>query len=261
MKSSAGCGAAVLRLWALAVLVLASSMPARAVCTDGASVAVRDAVAIDARTLRLRDGSELRLAGVESLWPASDSRAVATLADLVRGRELTIHDATKPDRYGRRVVFAVVSGHQELLQGMLLEQGVVVAAGTAIPPDCANYLTKRENVARAAKRGAWAESDDIKSAEMLGDILAQVGRFAVVQGKVISVRESGATIYVNFGRRWTRDFALTVSKRLVRDFEAAGIKLKSLESRIVRVRGFVEQRGGPRIQAFASGQIEVVGDR
>lgn len=260
MKSSAVRGAAACRLLAM-VFVLASAVPALAVCTDGAPVAVRGAAAIDARTLRLQDGSELRLAGVESLWPASDARGVAALADLVRGRELTLHEAAKPDRYGRRVAFVVVSGGEKFLQGMLLEQGALVAAGSAISSDCANYLMKQENAARIAKRGVWNESDAIKSAEMPGDILAQMGRFVVVQGKVISVRESGATIYVNFGRRWTRDFALTVPKRLVRDVEAAGIKLKSLESRIVRVRGFVEQRGGPRIQAFASGQIEVVGDR
>ena len=34
-------------------------------------------------------------------------------------------------------------------------------------------------------------------------VLAEQGRFALVEGKVVSVRESGATIYVNFGRRWT----------------------------------------------------------
>jgi hypothetical protein len=30
---------------------------------------------------------------------------------------------------------------------------------------------------------------------------------------VLSVRESGATIYVNFGRRWTEDFTVTILKR------------------------------------------------
>jgi hypothetical protein len=41
--------------------------------------------------------------------------------------------------------------------------------------------------------------------------------------------------------------------------EAAGIALKSLENRRVRVRGWVEARGGPRIELFRAGQIEVLG--
>jgi hypothetical protein len=43
-------------------------------------------------------------------------------------------------------------------------------------------------------------------------------------------------------------------------FEAAGVTLASLESRRVRVRGWVERRGGPRINVLRVGQIEVIGD-
>jgi hypothetical protein len=42
-------------------------------------------------------------------------------------------------------------------------------------------------------------------------------------------------------------------------FETAGIALKSLENRRVRVRGFIEARGGPRIEAVRVGQIELLG--
>jgi hypothetical protein len=89
--------------------------------------------------------------------------------------------------------------------------------------------------------------------------LASVGQFAVVEGKVLSVRQAGAAFYANFGRRWTQDFAVSISRRMVGSFEAAGINLKSLENRHVRVRGFIEQRGGPRIELFRVGQLEVVG--
>jgi hypothetical protein len=82
----------------------------------------------------------------------------------------------------------------------------------------------------------------------------------VVEGKVLSVRQAGTTFYVNFGRLWTRDFAATISKRMMTSFEAVGINLKSLENRHVRVRGWVEQRGGPRIELLRVGQIEVMGE-
>jgi hypothetical protein len=95
---------------------------------------------------------------------------------------------------------------------------------------------------------------------MPGDILAVVGQFVVAEGRVRSVREAGATLYINFGRRWTQDFAVTIPRRNLAAFEAAGIPLKSLERRRIRVRGWVEQRGGPRIHASWTGQIEVVGN-
>jgi hypothetical protein len=95
---------------------------------------------------------------------------------------------------------------------------------------------------------------------MPGDILAVVGQFVVAEGRVQSVREAGATLYINFGRRWTQDFAVTISRRSMAAFEAAGVPFKSLERKRVRVRGWVEQRGGPRIHASWAGQIEVVGN-
>ena len=72
----------------------------------------------------------------------------------------------------------------------------------------------------------------------------------------MSVRERGATIYVNFGRRWTEDFTVTISKRNERSFTAAGFELKKLAGRRVRVRGWIEERGGPWIEAARPEQIE-----
>ena len=124
---------------------------------------------------------------------------------------------------------------------------------------CADALLAAENAARTAKRGLWANPNFAPlSSENLPGLEAARGHFALVEGKVLSVRESGATIYVNFGRRWTRDFTVTVLKRQRRAFAAAGIDLKQLEGRRIRVRGFIEQRGGPIIAASAPEQIELI---
>src|SRR5262249_7813926 len=80
-------------------------------------------------------------------------------------------------------------------------------------------------------------------------------RFAIVEGKVLSVRESGPTIYVNFGRRWTQDFTVTIAKRNESAFTSAGLEPKRLQGRRVRVRGYVEQRGGPWVEATQPEQI------
>jgi hypothetical protein len=74
---------------------------------------------------------------------------------------------------------------------------------------------------------------------------------------VLSVRESGGTIYVNFGRRWSQALTVTILKRNERTFAAAGLDLRKLENRRVRVRGWVEQRSGLRIEATRPEQIEI----
>jgi hypothetical protein len=124
--------------------------------------------------------------------------------------------------------------------------------------DCAMELLARERAARAAKLGLWADSYyDLLAADNPAGVLAQRDRFALVEGKVLSVRESGATIYVNFGRRWTEDFTVTILKRNERKFVAAGVEPKRLAGRLIRVRGWIEERGGPWIEPAYPEQIEL----
>ncbi|MDQ8732804.1 thermonuclease family protein [Bradyrhizobium sp. LHD-71] len=221
----------------------------------------RVASTLDARTLRMQDGREVRLAGVEdstSGLPAKPDQRVA-LERLTAGRDIVLRGSAKPDRYGRLVAFAFVQDQDTPIQAHMVDDGHLLVAAAIDDRDCARLLLAREDRARRAGRGLWAEPAAIKNTEMPGDILAGIGQFVVVEGRVQSVREAGATLYVNFGRRWTQDFAVTILRRNVAGFETAGIPLRSLERRRVRVRGWVEQRGGPRIQASWAGQIEVLG--
>jgi hypothetical protein len=98
----------------------------------------------------------------------------------------------------------------------------------------------------------------MRHAENPASILGDRGRFALVEGSVLSVRESGGTIYMNFGRRWSEDFTVTIAKRNERMFSAAGLEPKKLERARVRVRGFIEERGGPWIEASRPEQIEIL---
>jgi endonuclease YncB( thermonuclease family) len=211
---------------------------------------------LDARTLRMEDGREVRLAGIET--SAADT---STLRALVAGRDVALRGETDaPDRYGRQPAFVFADSADMPVQSQLLARGEALVSADIGDKACAAELAAAEAVARRAKRGIWATSAAIKNAESPGDILTRIGRFTVVEGKVLSVRQAGATTYINFGRRWTRDFAVTISRRMVPHFEAAGISLKSLENKRIRVRGFIEARGGPRIEALRVGQIELAGE-
>jgi hypothetical protein len=184
----------------------------------------------------------------------------SALAALVADREVTLRgEDDAPDRYGRQPAFAFLDGAETSVQGLLLAQGEALVSASVANKDCASTLMAAETAARETKRGIWADPAAIKNAESPGDILTGIGRFTVVEGKVLSVRQSGATTYLNFGRSWTRGFAVTISRRVNTALEATGFAVKSLENRRIRVRGWVEARGGPRIEVFRVGQVELLG--
>ena len=218
----------------------------------------RVAAVTDARSFRLADGREIRLAGVEPVSPEAARRTTA-LSAIIGGRDVMLRgEDDAPDRYGRQTAFVFVAGEENSVQAALLAQGEALAAADIMEKDCAGALLAAEAAGRAAKKGIWADPSATKNAESTGDILAGNGRFMLVEGRVLSVRQAGATIYLNFGRNWTRDFAVTISRRVVPSLEAAGMAPKSLENRRIRVRGFIETRTGPRIELLRPGQLELL---
>jgi endonuclease YncB( thermonuclease family) len=245
------------------LLLIAAVDPASAAgCAFAPQGEGRVAEIIDARSFRLADGRDVILAGIEPAT-SSDSNASqsAALAAIIAGHDVTLGgNDDMPDRYGRQPAFVFADSSETSVQAQLLAQGAALVAATVTDKDCAAALVAAEAAARIAKRGIWADPTVIKNTESSGDILAGIGRFMLVEGKVLSVRQAGATTYLNFGRNWTRDFAVTIPKRMIAVFEGAGIMLKSLENRRIRVRGWIEARGGPRIEALRVGQIELLGE-
>lgn len=209
---------------------------------------------VDARSFRLEDGREVRLLGIE---PAPTATARQALAAILLDREVSLRGVDDaPDRYGRQTAIVYRANSDTPVQSLLLSQGEALVSAEVADKDCAAALLSAEAEARRARRGVWASPAVIKNAESPDDILSGIGRFTVVEGRVFSVRQAGATTYLNFGPRWTRDFAVTISRRIMPAFESAGIAPKSLENKRIRVRGWVEGRPSPRIEVVRVGQIE-----
>jgi endonuclease YncB( thermonuclease family) len=244
-------------------IVAAGNPAAAAPCALEPQGEGRVTAVIDARSFRLEDGREVRLAGIE---PAGAERSTAefvrALASVLAGHEVRLRGQDdNPDRYGRQPAYVWLIPDETLVQGELLAQGRAIVAATVTEGECAATLMAAEASAREAKRGIWADPLVIKNTESPGDILAGIGRFTLVEGKVLSVRQAGATTYLNFGQNWTRDFAVTIPRRALANLAAAGLEPKSLENKRVRVRGFVEVRTGPRIEVLRAGQIELIGGK
>jgi endonuclease YncB( thermonuclease family) len=237
----------------VAFVLVAGRAAFAAPCQFEAQGEGRVAAIIDARSVRLDDGREIRLTGIE---PTATTKQA--LVSLLAGRDVTLRGTDDtPDRYGRQGAMVFLSEGDSSAQATLLAQGDAIVSAEITEKDCAAALMSSEAEARRQKKGSWADPSAIKNAESPDDILAEIGRFVVVEGKVLSVRQAGATTYLNFGRSWTRGFAVTISKRMLPAFESAGVALKSLENRRVRVRGWVEGNTGPRIDVLRVGQVEL----
>jgi endonuclease YncB( thermonuclease family) len=261
ISMQAGRGPIFARVLLFGLIFFALAHPVHAEgCAFEAQGEGRVAAVIDARSFRLEDGREIRLAGLEQV--AAQPDATSMLAAIISGRMVALRgEDDTPDRYGRQPAFVFVETSAAPVQALLLAQGTALFSGTVSARECASILTSAEAEGRAARRGIWANPSAIKNSESPGDILAGIGQFVVVEGRVLSVRQAGATTYLNFGRSWTRDFAVIIPRRTVAAFETAEIALKSLENKRIRVRGFVESRPGPRIEVLRVGQIELLGGK
>jgi endonuclease YncB( thermonuclease family) len=225
---------------------------------DAQVVAVRDG-----RSLTLADGREVRLAGIEvPLDDTAAETARAALAAMTVGRPITLkNDGTSSttDRYGRLPAFVYVGQDTLSAQENLLARGYARVAARVEETACLPALIASERAARRSAAGLWNQAVfSPKNASDSDGIAAAKGQFAVLEGVVISVREVRSVIYMNFGRRIGRDFTVTILKRNERNFTAAGLTPKALEGKRVRVRGYIEQRRGPQIEATRPEQIEVV---
>ena len=242
-----------------AFFTLAARAEDRAACISATLGTFETGGVIDARTFKLRDGREVLLAGIEV--PSGRISTKTSLERLLAAGTVVLKQAEPAsDRYGRLLVQAYVprDGAERWIQGDLLAAGDAQVGSRPGDAACAKALRAAEAPARRGRLGLWGDPVyGIKASDDLAGLLERRGQFTVAEGKVLSVRESGGTIYMNFGRVWSRHLTVAILRRNMAAFEGAGIDLKKLEGARIRVRGWVEERGGPRIEAVRPEQIEI----
>jgi endonuclease YncB( thermonuclease family) len=212
---------------------------------------------VDGRDFVLDDGREVHLAAIEVPRPplpeASHAApggiaAKTALATFLSSAPLVLRQAEfTSDRYGRTVAHAEVirADSRRSAEAEMISAGFARVSDDAGSQACAAELLRRETAARKAKLGLWADPYyEPIAADKPADLLARRGHFALVEGKVESVHASGATLYLNFGRHWSQDFAVTIRRRNERDFAAAGLDLQGFTGRQVLIRGWIEAHRG-----------------
>ena len=222
------------------------------------------AAALDATTLKLADGSVLKLAGI--IAPRGGEpfakEAEAGLAALAgRGRLRLYPVETAEDRYGRMRAQAYVvpeAGAPYWLQGAMLEGGFARVFTTADARLCAAALLAREGWARKAGRGLWALPG---YAVLMADAIpaAAIGSFAIVEGRVAKAELRADRGYIDFGRNWRSGFTVELDKPDLALFRRDGYDIDALRGQSVRVRGWLERISGPMMRLTHPEQLERLG--
>lgn len=179
---------------------------------------------------------------------------LGTLAD----RPVSVLAVGAPDRWGREAaVVALREGEARIdLAELLVAEGLAVVDAGERDVLCRPDLLTLEAEARARRRGLWAGETALVPADRVDLLRERNGRFAVVEGRVVSVGERRDRTYLNFGRDFSRDFAAVVPRRTWVALKASGISAQSLRGRTVRLRGIVEIRRAPVIELAAPGLLE-----
>jgi endonuclease YncB( thermonuclease family) len=238
----------------VAIAPLAGPASAQSACKPTPVGTATVAAVRDGRTLALADGRTLRLAGIDVAGAGP-----AALRRLAGGKTLQLGKlGPGRDRYGRLVALAFAGDARQSLQQALLAAGDARVGTHVGDMACARLLLAAEKAARAARRGLWADPRFLPvGAGNLARLRAETGKFTLVEGEVLSVHATSGTIYLNFGRRWTRGFSVIILRRRRHTFAAAGVDPMRLRGRTLLVRGFIEMRRGPVIEAEAPEQIEL----
>ena len=256
---------------------------------------------LDAHTLKLDNGRELRLASVLPPFPPPNNapgpfqtrqthptwqplqQTEDALRKLTTGRSVQLaFGRQKTDRYGRYMAQlfvlpedaagmrgrqwptdrGIIDGKDRLwVQAWLVAKGLARAYDLTGAENCLSGLLEYEREARASKTGLWSHAAyRIRDATKSGELSSLIGSYQVVEGRILWQGGSRNRIYLNFGENWRRDFTVGIDRQHSRAFEKAGLPLRHLKGRRISVRGWVERRGGPYIQASMASQIEFLPD-
>lgn len=234
----------------------------------GGSATVAEVV--DGDTLVLADGRVVRLAGVEApkSFQARPGADIGALEDAARAElECLVATKTVALRLGR------YSGdrHGRILAHLFREDGTwvqaaMVAAGLArLRPfagdwSCLAGLIAGESEAREARRGLWRSDEFSVISAYDSSLIERKGLYVLVEGRVLSVGRGNRMDFLNFGRYWRRDFTVLVGASVARGLAERGVAMESLAEQHVRVRGVLEESGGPAIRLSDPGDIEILDD-
>jgi len=224
---------------------------------------------VDGDTLKLDDGRQVRLVGLQAPklplgrpgfaeWPLAETARQA-LAELTRGHIVRLaYGGARLDRY-RRVLAHLFVGTDTWLQGEMLSRGLARVYTFPDNRALAAEMLAREAAARRDRRGIWGHPFyRLRTAET---VRRDEGTFQIVEDRVLRAARVRDRVFLNFAKDWREDFTVEIAAERLASFAAAGLDPLALEGAHIRVRGWIKTWNGPLIEATHPEQIEVLAGR
>lgn len=230
----------------------------------------------DGDTVVLDTGLVVRMIGTQApklplgregfeTWPMAEE-AKAALETIALNKPVRLgYGGEEVDRYDRALAHVFVTGEGEedvWAQGAMVEQGLARVYSFPDNRKCLDQLLAAEGRARTMGLGIWTDPYySVRAADRPGDLLERDGHYELVEGRVLLADRVGGRVYLNFGRFFKEDFTAVIEAAALRLFEAESLDPLVLEGALVRIRGWVDTRDGPRIEITHPEQIEVLATR
>ena len=213
-------------------------------------------------TLELTDAQlEVRLAEIEIPTELYGFRM--TDIDLIGQSVRLEYGGLQRDRYDRALAQVYRTGEEgeHWLQGELISMGAARVYSYADNHAATPALLTLEQAARDDRRGLWA-LPEYRIRDTHPDGLAQdIGSVQLVEGRVLDVtRLASGRTYINFGLDYRTDFTVIIEARDQNVFEDAGLDILALETRRIRVRGWLDEENGPMMRLDHPQRLEVLED-
>ncbi|MHA6300287.1 thermonuclease family protein [Devosia sp. CAU 1758] len=230
----------------------------------------------DGDTVVLDSGLVVRMIGTQApklplgregfpTWPLAPE-AKAALETLVLNKPVLLgYGGEEVDRYERALAHVFVQepvDEQVWAQLRMVQNGLARVYSFPDNRKCLDQLLAGEAQARAERLGIWADPYySVQAADRPDELIGRAGQYELVEGRVLLADRSGSRVYLNFGRFWKEDFTVVIEAAALRLFAQDGLDPLTLEGALIRVRGWVDDRDGPRIEVTHPEQIEVLARR
>jgi hypothetical protein len=256
--------------------VLAAVLPvALSVAPPGAAAEEACAISGEAEPVRLKglgrhgdilleDGRVVRLAGLAPRQSDAEREHYAARLSRWFGEDVLFDPVGGADRWGRipaRLLAFVETapGGTVDLSAVLLAQGAALHLPEPGLPACnALWRQARPRLAAARAQAVPAGAAPLVDGHDPAAMRAEVGRFAVVEGRIATVAERTGRTYLNFERRRGAGGSIVIGRTLWGELQRMGWTASALAGKRMRVRGVIEGRDGLLVEATSRAALEMI---